>query len=141
MRITATEAQARDLAAARHDPWRTIVLITAIAGEKFIDRYLAQPHPRPVIQIVVQPQLDNIDLTIDIANKPTSLRSLSTHHIAGRGIVKICRVQRIPEIGPIVIDDEHMIAVGIESTSSWTPGGDIGIVVKPAPDQSTEVKT
>lgn len=149
--LDVTEEQARDLHAARHDPWQTIAIITAIAGPDFVARYVAQPLPRPVIQLRLPATLENVTFTIGLGNSHVDVKvdpfqwapmidakidfgltSTATHQIPGRGTVKTCAPHELPQLGPITIDGEPMILTGIEGRAGWRPGDEIGLIVRQA---------
>jgi hypothetical protein len=75
---------------------------------------------------------------MDQVNTPV-LRSAATYQAKGRGTVKICRTDTIPQPGPIEIDGEDLIVVGTEMQHPWKPGDEIGIIVKPAPGRRIEL--
>lgn len=75
---------------------------------------------------------------MDQVNTPV-LRSAATYQAKGRGTVKICRTDKIPQPGPIEIDGEDLIVVGTEMQHPWKPGDEIGIIVKPTPGRRIEL--
>lgn len=146
MYLHITKAQAERIAESLCDPWHMVAILTEIALPEWLAWYLAQPIPRPVIQLVLPPDCSEIGFSVSfLPRRPVpmidakidfGLTSTATHQIPGRGTVKTCAPHELPHLGPITIDGEPMILTGIEGRAGWKPGDEIGLIVRPV-DKAT----
>ena len=155
MHLHITKAQAERIAESLRDPWQMVAILTEIAPPEWLARYLAQPIPRPAIQLRLPATLENVTFTIGLGNSHIDVKvdpfqwapmidakidfgltSTATHQIPGRGTVKTCAPREWPHLGPITIDGEPMILTGIEGRAGWRPGDEIGLIVRPV-DKAT----
>ena len=146
MHLHITKDQAERIAESMRDPWQMVAILTEIAPPEWLAWYLAQPIPRPAIQLVLPADCSEISFSVSFlpmqpapmidAKIDFGLTSTATHQIPGRGTVKTCAPREWPQLGPITIDGEPMILTGIEGRAGWRPGDEIGLIVRPV-DKAT----